>query len=858
MDSLHQRWLARASSDTSRILGEPLVSIICFCKNRAPMIRRCIESVLGQTYKNIEFVVQDGASTDGTVEILRSYDDPRLKLVSEKDSGPAEAFWKVMQRCEGDIIGTCLSDEELLPDAVARAVRHFRAAPHVGAVTCDGLITNPEGKVINEFNAGDFNIVDYLFGWYCPFWPGSFFRRQALLEIGLKSDKWTIECLEFETWCRLATRHEVRYIPERMSKYTVHETQLSQTRQAFHEHFDNRALVIRRMFSHDGFFGENDAFLFGCLYNQFYVLFNHVRAYKLADQIDLLGKRLTSLMNDTGIVDRIRYKEYFDLVPDGSVSTRWARGKSIAAKHSYRKASSIWLRLGLATPAGIRKLLPRRAKDLLRVCLYIAMDAAYNSRRVLRATSRGLRGKVSDSTQRIPPSIAFSPLLHHETAKIYYARGQIEQALKHWKCAEDLGDPVIDGLACQAMLMAPSATYEGLRGVQERWAARHAQPLPSLSDHRWRQYDGKRRIRVAYWSVYMDTEFMKFMMLHTIKRRDRRLFEVYGYSPMRTASDIVSEFDAFRVMNAESIDSFVKRVRSDEIDILVEISGFSPHNCFAAMASRCAPIQVSHLNHTGTSAVPNVDYVLADPVSVPPEDDAFFTEKVWRLPGSFLCYNYDGSNLPPVSQPPHRKNGFVTFGYFGSGGKLNTQLIELWSEVMKRVPNSVFFIRNAQLSSSDNRQFLQDRFWRFGIAPERLRILGGADRTTILRNYDEVDISLDTWPYCGGNTIAESLWQGVPVITLKGSRFSGRYGASLLTAAGCPELIAHSADEYLKIASTLAQSPQELDRYRRDLRGMVRTHGLSDPEPFARKLEAAYIEMMKLRWNPANEHQTAH
>src|SRR6185503_16312449 len=168
MDFSHQKWLARVSSDTARILDEPLVSIICFCKDRAATIRRCIDSVLGQSYSNIEFVVQDGASTDGTLEILRSYDDPRIKIVSEKDSGPAEAFWKVMNRCEGDIIGTCLSDEELLPDAVERAVAHFRGAPHLGAITCNGFVTNTEGQVINEFNAGEFSFVDYLFGWYCP------------------------------------------------------------------------------------------------------------------------------------------------------------------------------------------------------------------------------------------------------------------------------------------------------------------------------------------------------------------------------------------------------------------------------------------------------------------------------------------------------------------------------------------------------------------------------------------------------------------------------------------------------------------------------------------------------------------
>src|SRR5579871_1764961 len=95
----------------------PLVSIICFCKNRVQLIRRCIESVLNQSYRNIEFVVQDGASTDGTLELLQDYAlrDPRIKIVSEPDSGHEEAFWKVLHRCQGEIIGTCLSDEQLFP-----------------------------------------------------------------------------------------------------------------------------------------------------------------------------------------------------------------------------------------------------------------------------------------------------------------------------------------------------------------------------------------------------------------------------------------------------------------------------------------------------------------------------------------------------------------------------------------------------------------------------------------------------------------------------------------------------------------------------------------------------------------------
>ena len=166
MNSINRNLPAAADRVVPVAVTQPLVSIICFCKDRAATIRRCIDSVLNQSYRNFEFVVQDGASTDGTLDILRSYQDARIKIVSEKDSGPAEAFWKVMNRCRGEFIGTCLSDEELLPGAIEKAVELFHDNPDTGAITCDGYVTDTDGKIINEFNAGEFNMVDYLFGWY--------------------------------------------------------------------------------------------------------------------------------------------------------------------------------------------------------------------------------------------------------------------------------------------------------------------------------------------------------------------------------------------------------------------------------------------------------------------------------------------------------------------------------------------------------------------------------------------------------------------------------------------------------------------------------------------------------------------
>lgn len=841
MDSLHKKWMGRVSTDTERILGTPLVSIFCFVKDRASTIRRCIDSVLAQSYRNFEFVVQDAASTDGTLEILRSYSDPRVKVVSESDSGPAEGFWKALNRCQGDIIGTCLSDEELLPDAVERAVKHFQKEPYLGAITCDGFLTDVAGKVIDEFNAGDFNLVDYLFGWYCPFWPGSFFRRQALIEIGLKTHKWTIECLEFEVWCRLATRHEVKYVPERMSKYCTHPTQLSNTQKYFIEHFESRARVIRTMFSAAGFFGENELLLQGCLYNQLYLLYSHVRAHKLEEQMETLERRLREHVNALGIADRIRYKEYFDIAEE---ATSPGAATDVTTLHSFRKTSSIWVRVALAIPPSIRQKISSSTKKRLRSTLVIAVFFAYNARTGLRMLWQSVRSMLGASVADPLPSTRFSPKIYHEVAQIYYARGQIEQALQLWRKAEALHDPEIDGIACQAMLMSPLTTYDRLLQAQGRWANRYARPISTLGPLIERAYDDA-RIRVGYYCSFMDSDTIRFMMLPVIGNRDPERFEVFAYSPSPLASDVAGGFDHVRATGPVSDAKFVEQVRADQIDIFVEMSGFSLQNRFSAMASRCAPVQISYLNHTGTSAVPNLDYVFADEASVHHDEDHFFTETVWRLPGSFLCYNYDSAVLPPVSDPPTLRNAHVTFGYFGSGGKVSLRIVELWAEIMRQVPNSVFFIRNAHLNSLSNREYLQECFGRYGIPAEQLRIFGSTNRPGILRDYAEVDISLDTWPYCGGNTIAESIWQGVPVITLKGSRFSSRYGASLVTAAGCPELVANTADEYVDIAIKLAQSPDRLVHYRQNLRGMAKQHGLSDPRALASKLEAAYIAMVK-------------
>jgi predicted O-linked N-acetylglucosamine transferase (SPINDLY family) len=352
------------------------------------------------------------------------------------------------------------------------------------------------------------------------------------------------------------------------------------------------------------------------------------------------------------------------------------------------------------------------------------------------------------------------------------------------------------------------------------------------------------------------------MMGRVFKAHDRQRFEIFGYSPRAVPKELAQCFDVvrdtstgdddpkrvlFATMSMKSHTEFRRMVIADQIDILVELTGFSPGHRFPAMAERCAPVQISFLNHTASSQVPNVDYILADEICLPTAGgfSPYYSEEIYRLPGCFFCFDYRGSQYPKVAEPPSRSKGYVTFGCFGFGGKLNSELLQLWAELLDQMPTARLHLQNVQITNESRRRFLVERFRTLGVAPERLVLANGVKRDDLLQVYANIDIMLDTWPYCGGNATAEALWHGVPVVTLKGAdRFASRYGASLLAAAGCTDLVANSAEEYVALAKRLAGEPERLSHLRHHLRDMSIEHGLGDSVRFARRLEDAYADML--------------
>jgi glycosyltransferase involved in cell wall biosynthesis/predicted O-methyltransferase YrrM len=206
-----------------------LVSIICTCKNGARTIHRCLDSVLAQDYPHIEIIVQDGVSTDGTLEILRGYGD-RIKLVSKPDTCSLDGSLRAMRRSSGEIIGFCLADEEYLPHAVSWAVENMETNPDAGAIYGDYYTSDIEGNILSANTAYPFTLEDYICHRVVPPFCSSFFRKNCLEAVGLYDHEWSFDCGEFELWTRLAWKYAVRYIPGLVSKFGEHpESSTSQT-----------------------------------------------------------------------------------------------------------------------------------------------------------------------------------------------------------------------------------------------------------------------------------------------------------------------------------------------------------------------------------------------------------------------------------------------------------------------------------------------------------------------------------------------------------------------------------------------------------------------------------------------------
>jgi protein O-GlcNAc transferase len=326
--------------------------------------------------------------------------------------------------------------------------------------------------------------------------------------------------------------------------------------------------------------------------------------------------------------------------------------------------------------------------------------------------------------------------------------------------------------------------------------------------------------------------------------------EFYVYHAARQEDALTARLKKFaakwtNVALAED-DAIAASIYGDAVAVLVDLSGHAPFNRLRVFAYRPAPIQVTWLGYFATTGMQEIDYILVDAASVSAEEQRFFTEKLWFLPSTRLCFSVPEA-APEVSSLPAVGRGYVTFGSFQTIGKMTTDVLEVWSQVLAAIPASRLRLQSALIG---NHQFLngfKQRLLDCGIALDRVELVASTTRADYLAAHSEVDIILDTFPYQGGTTTCEALWMGVPTVTLRGHDMPSRQGASIMCAAGLEDWIADDTSGFVAIAVAAAQQLDRLEQLRRTLRTRVIGSSLMDASSFARGWVAALQKMWAYR-----------
>jgi len=307
-------------------------------------------------------------------------------------------------------------------------------------------------------------------------------------------------------------------------------------------------------------------------------------------------------------------------------------------------------------------------------------------------------------------------------------------------------------------------------------------------------------------------------------------------------------FSEWAPLIGKSDEAAARLIHADGVHILLDLSGHTGHNRLPMFAWKPAPVQASWLGYFATTGVAEMDYLLADKVGVPEAQREQFTESVWYLPDTRLCFTAPGVDLP-VASLPALMNGMITFGCFQILAKLGDGVLEAWGEIFAALPNAKLRVQCKQLGEPAQVEQLLQRLQRYGIGPARVETHGSAHRKAYLAAHAEVDMILDTFPYPGGTTTCEALWMGVPTLTLAGDSLLARQGASLLTAAGLEDWVATSKEEFIIKAIALACDLPKLAALRAGLRAQVLASPLFDAPRFARNFEDAL-------WGMWQSHQT--
>lgn len=473
----------------------------------------------------------------------------------------------------------------------------------------------------------------------------------------------------------------------------------------------------------------------------------------------------------------------------------------------------------------------------------------------LRTLGRALaaRARWTDALTAFRAALAQrpqDPWLHNEIANACNFLGLMEEAVRHYRevmqFAPDWPHASIALLGSMNYLDtdAHSVAGEHLR-IGAGWAAR----TPRLSVPA-RSREGP--LRVGYFSPDFRRHPVGWLFAPVLEEHDRSAIETFCYhsppSPSHADDDLTR-----RLRNAAahwidardwSDERLAARIAEDRIDLLVDLAGQTFGARIGVFAAKPAPVQASWLGYFNTTGLPTVDAFITDPHSSPEGQDRWFSEKLVRLPDSRFCF-VAPPHMPEPGPLPALAKGAITFGCCNHMGKINARVLALWSEILAAVPGSTLLIQARALDDGSNAERFAAMAQAAGIARERLVLRRFQPAELAARIYREIDIALDPFPFCGGQTSLDALWMGVPVVTLPGELIASRQTAGFLANLGLSHHAAGGAAAYRDIAIGLARDTAALSELRAGLRPRMQASPLCDVPRFTRNLERTWTDLCR-------------
>ncbi|MGE0156830.1 MAG: methyltransferase domain-containing protein [Geobacter sp.] len=517
------------------------------------------------------------------------------------------------------------------------------------------------------------------------------------------------------------------------------------------------------------------------------------------------------------------FEQLIAVAPDISVLHGW-RGQILAALKQDHEAHQAFVRALELEPNSITVII-EHAKHLMKCC------------------------HPEEATQLLERAATLNPenaSVFHELGRSYRQTGCSRQALTSFQTALmlDPNNRTIGSGYLFDLCYSTDVTPE-FAAAEHRRVAATLYPAPAAERDTPCVTDSTGKIKIGYLSADFFSHPVIRFLEPVLRHHDRNRCDIYCYASVAKPDAVTERIKQMQLTWRDVISlppqEVAAQIEADGIDILVDLSGHTAGNRLDVCGLKPAPVQVSWLGYPHSTGLSQIDYYLSDSWCDPPTmTDRLYTEKVWRLPELFCCYQPHDPSPPPertVDSP-------FTFGCFNNFAKLTDDQLRLWAVLLKKIPDSRLYLKNSGIGGDKAQQRVRGLFAEYGINPDRIQCHSFV--TTFeehLACYQQVDIALDTFPYHGTTTTCEALWMGVPVVTLAGNSHRSRVGVALLHAVGLDDLVADSPDEYLAIAERLAGDKYRLQQLRTGLRNRLASSPLMAYTSFTRQLEAAFASM---------------